>query len=82
MKFHLKKILDIVNIYNGVVTDIKKWSSNVPSDDIDVYKKGEMERPTQYGKDTQRLEVDRKVLTSETVMKNKELRQTLVRCCI
>ena len=36
-----------------------------------------MERPTQYGKDTQRLEVDRKVLTSETVMKNKELRQLL-----
>lgn len=66
------------NIYNGVVTDIKNWSSNVPSGaDIDVYKKGEMERPTQYGKDTQRLEVDRKVLTSETVMKNKELRQTL-----
>lgn len=66
------------NIYNGVVTDIKNWSSNVPSGaDIDVYKKGEIERPTQYGKDTQRLEVDRKVLTSEAVMKNKELRQTL-----
>lgn len=66
------------NIYNGVVTDIKNWSSNVPSGaDIDVYKKGEMERPTQYGKDTQRLEVDRNVLTSEAVMKNKELRQTL-----
>ena len=66
------------NIYNGVVTDIKNWSSNVPSGaDIDVYKKGEMERPTQYGKDGQRLEVDRKVLTSESVMKNKELRQTL-----
>ena len=44
--------------------------------DIDVYKKGEMERSKgKYGKDTQRLEVDRKVLTSETVMKNKELKK-------
>lgn len=66
------------NIYNGVVTDIKNWSPNVPeSADIDVYKKGEMERPVQYGKDAQTLQIDRKILTSETVMKNKELRHTL-----
>jgi len=66
------------NIYNGVVTDIKKWSSNVPnSADIDKYKKGEIERPTQYGKSAVTLQVDRKILTSESVMKNKELRTTL-----
>ena len=66
------------NIYNGVVTDIKNWSSNVPEGaDIDVYKKGEFERPQQYGKDAQQLQVDRKILTSEAVTKNKELRTTL-----
>ena len=41
------------------------------------YKKGEIERPTQYGKDAVTLQVDRKILTSELVMKNKELRTTL-----
>ena len=66
------------NIYNGVVTDIKQWSSNVPdAADIAKYKKGEIERPTQYGKDAVTLQVDRKILTSELVMKNKELRTTL-----
>jgi len=66
------------NIYNGVVTDIKNWSSNVPkSADIDVYKKGELERPKEYGKNAQTLQVDRKILTSEAVTKNKELRTTL-----
>jgi len=66
------------NIYNGVVTDIKEWSSNVPdAADIAKYKKGEIERPTQYGKDAVTLQVDRKILTSELVMKNKELRTTL-----
>ena len=66
------------NIYNGVVTDIKSWSSNVPkSADIDEYKKGEMERPVEYGKNTQTLQIDRTILTSESVMGNKELRQTL-----
>jgi hypothetical protein len=66
------------NIYNGVVTDIKNWSSNVPeSADIDAYKKGELERPQQYGKNAQQLQVDRKILTSEAVTKNKELRTTL-----
>jgi len=66
------------NIYNGVVTDIKNWSSNVPkSADIDEYKKGEIKRPLEYGKNAQTLQVDRTVLTSESVMKNKELRQTL-----
>lgn len=66
------------NIYNGVVTDIKSWSSNVPkSADIDVYKKGEMERPKEYGKNAQTLQIDRTILTSESVMGNKELRQTL-----
>lgn len=66
------------NIYNGVVTDIKSWSSNVPkSADIDEYKKGEMERPVEYGKNAQTLQIDRTILTSESVMGNKELRQTL-----
>ena len=66
------------NIYNGVVTDIKSWSSNVPEGaDIDVYKKGELERPQQYGNDAQQLQVDRKILTSEAVTKNKQLRTTL-----
>ena len=67
-----------VNIYNGVVTDIKSWSSNVQKVvNMDAYKKGELERPQQYGKDAQQLQVDRKILTSEAVMKNKELRTTL-----
>jgi len=66
------------NIYNGVVTDIKKWSSNVPkSADIDEYKKGEIERPIEYGKNAQTLQIDKTILTSESVMGNKELRQTL-----
>lgn len=66
------------NIYNGVVTDIKNWSSNVPeSADISIYKKGELERPEEYGKNAQTLQVDRKIITSEVVMKNKELRTTL-----
>ena len=47
-----------------------------------TYKKGELERPQQYGKDVQQLQVDRKILTSEAVTKNKELRTTLnaIRC--
>jgi len=66
------------NIYNGVVTDIKNWSSNVPKKaDINEYKKGEIERPTQYGKDAQTLQLDKKVLTSKEVLANKELRITL-----
>ena len=39
------------------------------------YKKGELERPQQYG--LQQLQVDRKILTSGPVTKNKELRTTL-----
>ena len=86
VKVNGKSVLDEIslkkdttaNIYNGVVTDIKKWSSNVPeSADIDVYKKGEMERPVEYGKNAQTLQIDRTILTSESVMRNKELRQTL-----
>lgn len=66
------------NIYNGVVTDIKNWSDNVPkSADIDEYKKGEIERPTQYGKDAQTLQLDKEILTSKEVLGNKELRVTL-----
>ena len=66
------------NIYNGVVTDIKNWSSNVPKKaDINEYKKGEMERTTQYGKDAQTLQLDKKLLTSKEVLANKELRITL-----
>ena len=66
------------NIYNGVVTDIKNWSSNVPKKaDINEYKKGEIERPTQYAKDAQTLQLDKKVLTSKEVLANKELRITL-----
>ena len=66
------------NIYNGVVPDIKNWSSNVPKKaDINEYKKGEMEITTQYGKDAQTLQLDKKLLTSKEVLANKELRITL-----
>jgi hypothetical protein len=66
------------NIYNGVVTDIKNWSSNVPKKaDINEYKKGEIARPTQYGRDAQTLQLDKNVLTSNEVLANKELRITL-----
>ncbi|MDB4543240.1 hypothetical protein N9Z73_00165 [bacterium] len=66
------------NIFNGVVTAIKEWASNVPkSADIDEYKKGELERPKKYGMGAAALQVDRQALTSPEVMQNKELRQTL-----
>jgi hypothetical protein len=66
------------NIFNGVVTAIKEWASNVPkSADIEEYKKGELERPKKYGMGAQTLQVDKQALTSPEVMQNKELRQTL-----
>ena len=66
------------NIYNGVVTDINNWSDNVPPQaDIREYKKGEMERPIEYGSKAKTLKYTSDDLLNENVIKNKNLKTTL-----
>ena len=66
------------NIYNGVVTDINNWSDNVPPQaDIREYKKGEAERPIEYGSKTKTLQYTSDDLLNENVIKNKNLKTTL-----
>tara|TARA_R110001592_G_scaffold20690_5_gene83574 strand:+ start:214 stop:2304 length:2091 start_codon:yes stop_codon:yes gene_type:complete len=66
------------NIYNGVVTDINSWSDNVPSSaDIKEYKKGELQRPTEYASKTKTLKYNSKDLLNKNVIKNKNLKSTL-----
>ena len=71
----------VAKLFNGAVTEIKKWSSNVPPEaDVEEYKKGEIERPIEYGKKAKTLDVDEsKLLTGSILEKeNKALRSTLV----
>jgi predicted transcriptional regulator len=71
----------VAKLFNGAVTEIKKWSSNVPPEaDVEKYKKGEIERPIEYGKKAKTLDVDEsKLLTGSILEKeNKALRSTLV----
>ena len=73
----LKKDTD-ANIYNGVVTDIDSWTDEVPPRaDIKEYKKGEIQRPTDYASKTKQLKYDSKDLLNENVIKNKNLKTTL-----
>ena len=66
------------NIYNGVVTDINNWTDNVPPEaDINEYKKGEIQRPTDYAQNTNTLNYEDKDLLNEKVLKNKNLKNTL-----
>ena len=66
------------NIYNGVVTDINNWSDNVPPQaDIKEYKKGEIERPVEYGTKAKTLKYTSDDLLNKNVIKNKNLKTTL-----
>ena len=71
----------VSKIFNGAVTEIKKWSSNVtPEVDVKNYKKGEIERPKEYASKAKTLQTDTSKLTSGDILKkeNKVLRSTLV----
>jgi hypothetical protein len=66
------------NIYNGVVTDIDKWSPNVPPRaDIKQYKKGEIERPKKYFENTKTLDYKKNNLLNKNVLKDKNLKNSL-----
>ena len=66
------------NIYNGVVTDINNWSDKVPPQaDIKEYKKGEIQRPIEYGTKAKTLKYTSDDLLNENVIKNKNLKITL-----
>ena len=66
------------NIYNGVVTDIDKWSPNVPPRaDIKQYKKGEIERPKKYFENTKTLNYKKDILLNKNVLKDKNLKNSL-----
>jgi len=66
------------NIYNGVVTDINNWSDNVPPQaDIKEYKKGEIQRPIEYGTKAKTLKYTSDDLLNDDVIKNKNLKITL-----
>tara|TARA_R110000822_G_scaffold307586_1_gene434778 strand:- start:72 stop:1463 length:1392 start_codon:yes stop_codon:yes gene_type:complete len=66
------------NIYNGVVTDINNWSDDVPPQaDIKEYKKGEIQRPIEYGTKTKTLKYTSDDLLNDDVIKDKNLKITL-----
>jgi hypothetical protein len=70
----------VAKLFNGAVTEIKKWSSNVtPEVDVKNYKKGEIKRPKEYASKAKTLQTDTSKLTSGDILtkENRALRSTL-----
>lgn len=60
------------NLFNGSVTEIKKWFGGdvPPKADFKVYKKGELQRPTEYGEGVTSDEYESVFVKSDEDIKN------------